>query len=207
MLKKVIFILVIPCILLFSLGLWQLFRLCWKNNIINNMSLPVVYLLSSEDLTEFNYRHVKIGGILSNIELYVFAGQRGYYVLSPMLLTTGHYMLVNKGVIKEKKKEMPKVGKVSVSGILHCDSSKSKGWLIKNDTTLNTWFTLSPEEISDELGIKFEKCMLWQKDFGYRLTIQPVKHLEYAVTWFSLLLIWLIVYIAYYRQNKYSPKS
>ncbi|MDR3132124.1 MAG: SURF1 family protein [Rickettsiales bacterium] len=199
MLKKTIFILIIPCLLLFLLGLWQLFRLNWKNNIIKNMSLPVVYLLPDDDLAKFNYRHVKIDGILSDIELYVFAGQHGYHVLSPMLLTTGHYMLVNKGIVREKKEEKAKIEKIAASGVLYCDSSKSKSWLIKNDTALNTWFTLSTDEISNELGIKLEQCMLWQKGFSNKLTIQPMKHLEYAITWFALSLIWCAVY---YRQNK-----
>ncbi|MDR2547912.1 MAG: SURF1 family protein [Rickettsiales bacterium] len=202
MLKKTIFILIIPCLLLFLLGLWQLFRLNWKNNIIKNMNLPVVYLLPDDDLAKFNYRYVKIDGILSDIELYVFAGQRGYHVLSPVLLTTGHYMLVNKGIVREKKEEKAKIEKIAASGVLYCDSNKSKSLLIKNDTALNTWFTLSTEEISNELSIKLEQCMLWQKGFSNKLTIQPMKHLEYAITWFALSLIWLTICVAYYRQNK-----
>jgi len=75
------------------------------------MSLPVVYLLPNDDLAKFNYRYVKIDGILSDIELYVFAGQRGYHTLSPMLLTTGHYMLVNKGIVREKKRKKQKLRK------------------------------------------------------------------------------------------------
>ncbi|MDX5517991.1 MAG: SURF1 family protein, partial [Wolbachia endosymbiont of Andrena agilissima] len=50
MLKKIVFILIVPCLLLFLLGLWQVFRLNWKNNIIKNMSLPVVHLLPNNDL-------------------------------------------------------------------------------------------------------------------------------------------------------------
>ncbi|WCR57973.1 SURF1 family protein [Wolbachia endosymbiont of Ctenocephalides felis wCfeJ] len=207
MLKKAVFVLIIPCLLLFSLGLWQLFRLSWKNSIIKSMSLPVVHLLPDDDLTKFNYRHVKIDGILSDIELYVFAGQRGYYILSPMLLTTGHYMLVHKGIVGEKKEEKAKIERVAASGVLYCDSSKSKSWLIKNDTTLNTWFTLSAEEISNELGIELEKCMLWQEGFSNKLTVQPMKHLEYAITWFALSVIWLITCIVYYRQSKCHPSS
>ncbi|WP_246210134.1 SURF1 family protein [Wolbachia endosymbiont of Atemnus politus] len=79
--------------------------------------------------------------------------------------------------------------------------------MIKNDTALNTWFTLTTEEISNELGIELEKFMLWQKDFGNKLTIQLIKHLEYAVTWFALSLIWIIIYMANYRQNKRHPNS
>ncbi|QOD38075.1 SURF1 family protein [Candidatus Wolbachia massiliensis] len=199
MLKKIVFVLIIPCLLLFFLGLWQLFRLNWRNGIIKNMDLPVVHLLSSDDLAKFNYRHVKIDGILSDIELYVFAGQHGYHVLSPMLLTTGRYMLVNKGIVREKKEEKAKIEKVVANGVLYCNGSKSKAWLIKNDIASNTWFTLNTKEISNELGIKLEKCILWQEGLG---GIQPMKHLEYAITWFALALIWLIMCIVYYRQNK-----
>lgn len=168
------------------------------------MNLPVVHLLPNNDLEKFNYRHVKIGGILSGIELYVFAGQHGYYVLSPMLIATGHYMLVNKGIVKEKKEEKVKIEKVVADGTLYCDSSKSKNWFIKNDTASNTWFTFNTEEISNELGIELEKCVLWQDDFGSKLAIRPMKHLEYAITWFALSLTWLIMCVIYYRQNKNS---
>ncbi|WP_349968407.1 SURF1 family protein [Wolbachia endosymbiont of Armadillidium arcangelii] len=201
MLRKTVFVFIIPFLLLFSLGLWQLFRLSWKNNIIKNMDLPVVHLLPNDDLAQFNYRHVKIDGVLSDIELYVFAGQRGYHVLSPMLLTTGHYMLINKGIVREKKEEKTKIEKVAADGVLYCDGSKN--WFIKNDIASNMWFTLSTEEISNELGIKLEKCMLWKQGFSGKFTVQPIKHLEYAVTWFALSLIWLIMCVFYYRQNRY----
>jgi surfeit locus 1 family protein len=165
------------------------------------MTLPVVHLLRDDDLEKFNYRHVEIDGILSNIELYVFAGQRGYHALSPMLLSNGNYMLVNKGIISEKKERAIKIKKVVAGGVLNCDSSRGKNWFIKNDIAANTWFTFNIEEISDELGIKLEKCVLWQEGFGNKLSIQPMKHLEYAITWFALSLIWLIMCIVYYRQN------
>ncbi|MDD9331066.1 MAG: SURF1 family protein [Wolbachia sp.] len=201
MLKKTVFIFILPCLLLFSLGSWQLFRLNWKNNIIKSMDLPVIHIPSSNNLEKFNHRHVKIDGVLSNVELYVFAGQRGYHVLSPMLLTTGNYMLVNKGIVGTKEDREPKVEKVIVNGTLYCDSNKSKNWFIKNDTSSNIWFTFNTEEISNELGIRLEKCVLWQDNLNNKLIIQPMKHLEYATTWFSLFLIWLIMCVVYYKSQ------
>ncbi len=165
------------------------------------MSLPIVHLSRDNDLEEFNYRHVKIDGMLSNIELYVFAGQRGYHVLSPMLLSSGNYMLVNKGTVTTKKERATKVEKVIAGGTLYCDSNKSKNWFIKNDTSSNMWFTLNTEEISNELSIRLEKCILWQDDFSGKLVIEPLKHLEYAITWFSLCLILSIMCVVYYRQS------
>lgn len=181
-------------------------RLIWKNDIIKSMSLPIIHLLINDDLEKFNYRHVKIDGVLSNVELYVFAGQNGYYILSPMLLTTGNYMLINKGIINEKKEGKGRVKKVVTEGLLYCDNKKN--WFIKNDVSSNMWFTFNAEEISNELGIKLEKCILWQDSLSNTLAIQPMKHLEYAVTWFLLSLIWLIMCIVYYKKNcTVYPKS
>lgn len=202
MLKKTVFVLIVPCLILFSLGLWQLSRFSWKSNIIKNMNLPAVHLLSSDSYEKFNYRHVKIDGVLSNIELYVFAGQRGYYVLSPMLLTNGHYMLVNKGIVNEKKAEKLKIEKITAGGFLYCDSNKSKNWFIKNDIATNTWFTFNTQEISDELGIRLDKCILWQDNFTDKIAIQPMKHLEYTITWFALSLIWFVMCVIYYKSKK-----
>lgn len=157
------------------------------------MSLPVIHLLTNDNPEEFSYRHIKIDGILNNVELYVFAGQHGYHVLSPILLTNGNYMLVNKGIISEKKERALEVKKTVIEGVLYCDQKKN--WFIKNDVSSNTWFTFNTKEISNELGIKLEKCILWQDGFNNKLAIQPMKHLEYAVTWFFLALVWLIMYI------------
>lgn len=201
MLKKTVFVLVIPCLLLFSLGFWQLSRLNWKKNIIKNMNLPAAHILPNDSFEEFNYRHVKIDGVLSNVELYVFAGLRGYYALSPMLLANGHYMLVNKGKVNEKKAEELKIEKITADGFLYCDNTKAKSWLIKNDPAANTWFTFNTQEISNEFGIKLDKCVLWEDNF--KLAIQPAKHLEYAITWFSLCLVWFIMCVIYYKlKNK-----
>ncbi|OEY86646.1 hypothetical protein BIY23_03025 [Wolbachia pipientis] len=187
MLKNIVFVTVL--LLLFLLGLWQLFRFNYKNSIIKNIGLPPTHLSQTDNLEKFNYKRVEIDGILSNIELYVFAGKRGYYALSPMLLANGKYMLVNKYITKKKEVKQKEIIKTTLDGILDCNNNKN--WFIKNNPSENTWFTLNTREISNELGIKLEKCILW-KEFN-KLSIQPMKHLEYAITWFVLALIWLVI--------------
>lgn len=189
---KKIATLFIPFILLFSLSLWQLFRFNWKSNIISNINSPPIYVHSHDNLIKFNYRKVELEGVLSGIDLKVFAGQHGYYSLSPMLIASGNYMLINRGIAQEKTK----IEKVTINGILHCNNAKN--WFIKSDSTTNMWFTFNTQEISDELGIKLEKCVLWCDNFNI---IKPTKHLEYSATWLSLAIIWLIGCIFYYRKH------
>lgn len=202
--KRKIFFLILPCFIFFSLGLWQLFRLQWKKNIIKNINLPVTYTLPQHDLETLNYRHVQISGILSNIELYVFAGQLGYYVLSPMILSKGNYMLVNKGIVNQKEEREVAIEKVTLEGMIYCDSKKV--WFIKNDIPSNTWFTFNTKEISNNLGIKLEKCILWQGNLNNKIAIQPTKHLEYAITWFLLTFSWFLMSIIYCKNYlKHKP--
>ncbi len=153
------------------------------------MSLPAIHLSPNDNIEKFNYKHVEIDGILSNIELYVFAGKRGYYALSPMFLATGNYMLVNKGITKKKGIEQAELTKTTIDGVLMCNHNKN--WFIKNNPVENTWFTFNTREMSNELGVKLEKCILW-KEFQ-KLSIQPIKHLGYAITWFVIALIWLVI--------------
>ncbi|UWI83263.1 SURF1 family protein [Wolbachia endosymbiont of Howardula sp.] len=202
MLKKILLILLLPTLLFFLLGLWQVSRYNWKNNIITNMNLPDIYLLDSCNLNELNYRRVILSGIISNIELYVFAGQKGYHILSPMLLSDGHYLLINKGIFQEKTDSIPQIKKIDINGVLYCDSDKSKIWFIKNDISANIWFTFNINEISNELGIILDKCILWHSNSEVEtIIIKQMKHLEYAITWFLLALLWMIMCVIYYFKN------
>lgn len=84
---------------------------------------------------EKNFLLVKIDKILSNSELYIFAGQRGYHMLSPILLITRHYMHVNRGRVEGKKAEKANIDKIVAKGVLYYDNSnKIKIYWIKNNT-------------------------------------------------------------------------
>lgn len=195
-----------PFIILFALGTWQLFRLNWKNNIIAKMDMPATEV-ESKSINTFAYRKVVIGGILSNINLYVFAGMNSYYVLTPMLLSSGEYILVNKGLSDKKQEEIDvKPKKVIISGMLYCDSYKSINKLIKNKDKDNVWPWLDAQSISKDMGATFSLCVVWAID-KLNDNISPVTlpkprnyHMQYMITWYTLAFIWLVV--CYIKNHK-----
>ncbi len=193
----------IPFLILFMLGTWQLFRLNWKNNIIAKMDMsPIELVTQTKNINDFAYRKVIVEGVLSKFELYVFAGAKGYYALTPMLLDGGEYILVNKGVISKEQKRANtelKVKRTTVNGILYCDSHKNINKFITNNSKDNVWPWLDVKAISDGTEIKFNPCILWatdKLDDSILLTTLPKPrnyHLQYMITWYALAFAWLII--------------
>lgn len=196
-----------PFIILFTLGTWQLFRLNWKNNIIARMDMPAIKI-EGKTIDDFAYRKVVIEGILSSIDLYVFAGINSYYVLTPMLLSSGEYVLINKGLTDKKQKEKSvKPKKVVINGILYCDSNRGINKLIKNKGKDNVWPWLDAQSISKDMGAIFNPCVVWVADKLSDDVVPAVLptprnyHMQYMITWYALALIWLIVCYAKSKSN------
>ncbi|XGA08660.1 MAG: SURF1 family protein [Wolbachia endosymbiont of Xenopsylla cheopis] len=192
-----ILIICCPFIVLLALGTWQLFRLNWKNNIIAKMDMPVVKMKGG-NIDDFAYRKIVVEGVLTSIDLYIFAGMNSYYILTPMLLSSGEYILINKGLINKKQMRVNiKPKKIIINGMLYCDSYKNK--LIKNKAKDDVWPWLDAESISKDMGVSFNRCVVWAAD-KLDDNIAPATlpkprnyHMQYMITWYSLALIWLIV--------------
>ncbi|WP_339048294.1 SURF1 family protein [Candidatus Mesenet endosymbiont of Phosphuga atrata] len=194
-----ILIICCPFIVLFALGTWQLFRLNWKNNIIAKMNMPAVKM-EGGNIDDFAYRKVVVEGVLTGIDLYIFAGMNSYYILTPMLLSSGEYILINKGLIDKKQKGVNiKPKKIIINGMLYCDSYKGINKLIKNEAKDDVWPWLDAESISKDMEVNFSRCVVWAIDkLSDNLVLaMPIKprnyHMQYMITWYSLAFIWLIV--------------
>ncbi|GAT76696.1 Surf1-like protein [Ehrlichia ruminantium] len=207
---KFIFVFAIPFSIMITLGTWQVFRLKEKNIIIHNMqALPVK--LSSDNLVSQRYNHVIANGSFDNDhKFFVFAGTLGYYVLQPFHLNDGKYILINKGTIADRKKELKLFDndQRSVTGILYCDHNKKVGWFVKNDIDDNLWFWFDIEAMTKTVNIPLESCIIWANDTvdsnGITINV-PLKvrndHLEYIITWYVLALVWLVGYLYWCRSK------
>ena len=95
-----------------SLSIWQIKRLKWKEDLINNIteaynsdSININKLTG--DLSNFNFKKVYIEGFFINNKS-MFLGPRvhkervGYNLITPFLLKDERYILINRGWIKEK---------------------------------------------------------------------------------------------------------
>ena len=127
--KKISFsIFVFFSIILFcSLGTWQLYRLQWKLNLINEInnglnSEPVFYSKSYIK----NYQKVKFSGIFDfKKQVYLYSlnknGTPGYDIITPIKTKSNEILLVNRGWIKKdlkNNKDTDKIETKSFEGVI-----------------------------------------------------------------------------------------
>ncbi|MGN7678437.1 MAG: SURF1 family protein [Anaplasma sp.] len=204
----------IPCLLLCLLGTWQLFRLQEKLQIIEKMRMPAV-ALSLEELRSSAYRQVTLWGSFKDERYFrVYAGEAGYYFLQPFALMDGRHILVNRGTFSDVTKVAAVLGAkssfVSVEGVLYCESRSRISWAVQNSAQRNLWFWFDIAGMAAHINLALEPCIVWGSNAaeGGLLPNKSLKvrndHLEYAITWYSLALVWLFgcVYFIFSASNR-----
>ena len=198
-----------------ALGTWQVIRLNWKNNLIleieNSLKNPPVQLSQSN---QQNFLKIKTSGRVDfEKQIYLYnlndSGTPGFEVLNPILIDGENYLL-NRGWIPFEKKDTPEINILdqnNIEGILKTQGRKN---IFKpdNDIKENYWFSLNREDISKFTGKEFSKYIIYL-DGNYQFP-RPKKitanisnnHKKYAMTWFSLAISILLLYL-YFRKKNY----
>ena len=198
-----------------ALGTWQVIRLNWKNNLIleieNSLKNPPVQLSQSN---QQNYLKIKTSGRVDfEKQIYLYnlndSGTPGFEVLNPILLDGENYLL-NRGWIPFEKKDTPEINILDQNNIEGTLKTQGRKNIFKpdNDIKENYWFSLNREDISIYTGKKFSKYIIYL-DGNYQFP-KPKKitanisnnHKKYAMTWFSLAISILLLYL-YFRKKNY----
>ena len=197
-----------------ALGSWQIVRLDWKNNLIleieNSLKNPPVELTDSN---EENYLKIKTSGLI-NLEkqIYLYSlnemGTPGFEVLNPILINDIDY-LINRGWIPFEKKNSEEINEFDESNITGTLKLQGRKNIFKpdNDIEENYWFSLNREDILKFTGKEFSKYIIYL-DGNYQVP-KPKKitanisnnHKKYAITWFSLAISILLLYLYFRRKN------
>ena len=202
-------------IVLTSLGTWQLVRLNWKIKLINQIETSLKdkpIILSNSSLK--NYLRIKTSGKIDfEKQIYLYnlneKGEPGFEVINPLIINNQNYLL-NRGWIPFDKKNDEIINNVkenNIVGILR-KQVKANRFKPKNDVFENYWFTLNRDDISKFTGKEFSKYIIYL-DGNYQLP-RPKKitanisnnHQKYAITWFSLAISILLLYL-YFRKKNY----
>ena len=214
--KLLFSVFIIFFILIFiALGTWQIIRLNWKNNLIleieNSLKNPPVELTQSN---KKNYLKIKTTGSVDfEKQIYLYnlneSGTPGFEVLNPILINEENYLL-NRGWIPFEKKDTPEINIFDQNNIVGTLKIQSRKNIFKpdNDIEENYWFSLNREDILKYTGKKFSKYIIYL-DGNYQFP-QPKKitanisnnHKKYAMTWFSLAISILLLYL-YFRKKNY----
>ena len=198
-----------------ALGTWQIIRLNWKNNLIleieNSLKNPPVELSQSN---QENFLKIKTSGRVDfEKQIYLYnlndSGIPGFEVLNPILIDGENYLL-NRGWIPFEKKDTPEINILDQNNIEGTLKTQGRKNIFKpdNDIKENDWFSLNREDISKFTGKEFSKYIIYL-DGNYQFP-RPKKitanisnnHKKYAMTWFSLAISILLLYL-YFRKKNY----
>ena len=198
-----------------ALGTWQVIRLNWKNNLIleieNSLKNPPVQLSQSN---QQNYLKIKTSGRVDfEKQIYLYnlndSGTPGFEVLNPILINGENYLL-NRGWIPFEKKDTPEINILDQNNIEGTLKTQGRKNIFKpdNDIKENYWFSLNREDILKFTGKEFSKYIIYL-DGNYQFP-RPKKitanisnnHKKYAMTWFSLAISILLLYL-YFRKKNY----
>ena len=198
-----------------ALGSWQIIRLNWKNNLIleieNSLKNPPVELTNSN---VENYLKIKTSGSIDlEKQIYLYnlndTGTPGFEVINPILINDTNY-LINRGWIPFEKKNSQEINVFDENDIIGTLKLQGRKNIFKPDNNLeeNYWFSLNREDILKFTGKEFSKYIIYLN--GNYQVPKPKKitanisnnHQKYALTWFSLAISILLLYL-YFRKKNY----
>ena len=209
-----------------ALGTWQVQRLQWKNDVIAERQArrdapPLAALPERFDRAQHEFRKVRaVGRFLHGKEMYLaarsFRGNAGYHVITPLVLAGDRTILVNRGWIpldrKSPDSRLPgnRAGEVAVEGYLRAETGP--GWFTpKNEPDKNFWFFIDLAAMAKAHGVVsvepfYVEAGPAENPGGFpvggvtRFEI-PNDHLQYAITWYAMAIIGIVIYLLYHRRR------
>ncbi len=177
-----------------SLGVWQLRRMDYKAKLIERrqkrLNLPIAQISRSpfpwneHNLVDWEYRCVEVAGVLDHArEMYVGpratgvpvgdknygqVSQPGYAVVTPLMLSDGSTVLVNRGMLTAEhvrgKLRLEDPEWVTVRGILvsgELSGIANDRFRVKNNTTDKIFVYLVPADLAEAAAPRnFSECKL-----------------------------------------------
>lgn len=220
---------------LIGLGIWQLDRLQWKQDLEAELrarrEAPAITLPQPiGEPRAIEYRRVELTGrYLHARELYMGArprnGRPGYHVITPFRLADGRSVLVNRGWVPKDRRDpatrpagQPS-GTLSIEGIV-----RRGGWqgsdLFRpaNDPADNLWLWMDLPAMAEAADLETpvtEVYVMLARDYtpeappiAVEVPVDlPSNHLQYALTWFALAAVLLAIYILYHWRRPAPPEQ
>ena len=201
--------------LLIGLGSWQLYRLNWKLDLIaeieNSLKNNPIQLSKAD---KKNYLRIKTSGLVNfDKQIYLYnlndSGNPGFEVINPIIVDNENF-LINRGWIPFDKKNQPEINLFDQNNIIGTLKLQSKANSFKpeNDIEKNYWFTLDRNDIFSYTGKNFSKYIIYTSG-DYKMPKPKVitakisnNHKKYAITWFSMAISILLLYL-YFRKKNY----
>ena len=199
------------------LGTWQLYRLQWKLELINEItsgldSKPIEYSSSIKK----NYQRINAKGKFDfDKQIYLYSlnekGKPGYDVVTPFRTNKDEIVLVNRGWIDKELKDSAQLNfntttELKIVGLLR-EMYKPNIFKPDNDLKNNVWFSLNLEDLKKATGEQFNEFVVFLENnqaktpLPKKISVEvPNNHLKYAITWYAIS-ISIIFYYLYFRKK------
>ncbi|MGV6802795.1 MAG: SURF1 family protein [Ruegeria sp.] len=189
--------------MLVSLGIWQVNRLAWKEGVLaeieTRISAAPVPLPDVVDPVSDRYLPVAVSGEMLPNEIHVLVSVKqvgpGYRIIAPFR-TAGRTILVDRGFVPTAAKQADRqIGTMEISGNLHWPDEVD-GYTPDPDQAANIWFARDVPALAAELGTEPVLLIARTRSDPHIIPLPvdtagiPNDHLQYAVTWFGLALVW-----------------
>lgn len=227
--KRWLIVFLVTCLwcLLMSLGFWQLNRAEEKRALLEvfeqrmKMS-PVAFDASRRDYSDLRYQRVFAQGRFDGhhqflLDNQVNKGQAGFHVLTPFVLeNTGRVILIDRGWIAASPDRhflpdisLPEEG-MRISGVLYVPFGKTYvlGAIMEgSESWPQVVQAVDWGVMGQSLGISIAPVLLrmdkqWDDGLKHEWTVVPFgpqKHIAYAVQWFAMAMVLLVMSIVVVR--------
>ena len=193
---------------LLYLGKWQIDRLYWKLDVLKKIDQKIAAapapLPAEPSESVHKYLSVEISGQFLQESIRVLASKKRYgagYRIIHVFRANGRRLLVDLGFVGlETDYDVDLINDISLVGNLHWPDEVDN-FTPEPDLENNIWFARNVERVASAL--KTEPILLILKDSTLKdqnikpmpidTTHIPNDHLQYAITWFSLAIIWALM--------------
>jgi surfeit locus 1 family protein len=211
---------------LIALGTWQLDRREQKHALLASIearaktpAAPVEILFVTGEHYPAYRPATAVGTFDHSREVYVYAPRadggptrQGFRVLTPFALSSGNTILVDRGWIGEMARDPTTRAKGQVEGELELEgrllpSTPPGTFTPPADLKTRTFYVRDAEAIAQAVGVRLHRRLIFEatthneggpEPKPTELTL-PDNHLSYAITWFSLSVVLLIIYLRYHH--------
>lgn len=196
---------VVGCAILIGLGIWQLQRLGWKEEMLaeiqSQIEAPAVELPQDPDIS-MKYMPVTVSGTTTGEEIDILSHTKdqggGYQIVSGFITDDGRKIMLDRGYVPQEAHHVKRGPvRLSVRGNLHWPDEKGSATPEPNMQE-NVWFARDVPAMAKIL--KTDPVLVVASSVeGDAQGVEPIpvaiqgipnNHLSYAAQWFMLAAVW-----------------